>query len=116
VLEHYRKLNLTFFTPFYREEYGGIYRGVKSVPWSKVGLGGPLVRPASYGGRAAKFPGRAEFEHWMPCAPTFLDTLAKWSLKRRQHLAGRPHFGSVGPEFCATSSPHIIFSVTIHYF
>jgi hypothetical protein len=29
--------------------------------------------------------------------------------------AGRPHFGSVGPGLCATSSPHAIFSVTIPF-
>jgi hypothetical protein len=27
---------------------GGIYRGVKSVHWAKVGLGGPLVRLAGH--------------------------------------------------------------------
>jgi hypothetical protein len=30
--------------------------------------------------------------------------------------ADRPHFSSVGPELCATSSPRIIFSVTMPYF
>jgi hypothetical protein len=30
--------------------------------------------------------------------------------------AGRPHIGSVGLGLCATSSPHVIFSVTIPYF
>jgi hypothetical protein len=73
--------------------------------------------------RAAIFPGCTNFGHWMPRAPTFLDTLAKWSLKRRQHLAGRPrrwavrpHLRSIGPGIYATSSPHVIFSVTMPYF
>jgi hypothetical protein len=42
--------------------------------------------------------------------------LAKRSLKRHQHLADQPHFGSVGPGLCATSSPRVIFSVTMPYF
>jgi hypothetical protein len=29
--------------------------------------------------------------------------------------AGRPHFGSVGPRLHATSSPHVIFPVTMSY-
>jgi hypothetical protein len=51
-----------------------------------------------------KFRGRTDFGHWIPCAPTFLDMLAKQNLKMRQHLAG------------ATSSSHVIFSVTMPYF
>jgi hypothetical protein len=30
--------------------------------------------------------------------------------------AGQPHFGSIGPGLCATSSPRVIFSVTMPYF
>jgi hypothetical protein len=33
-----------FLHTFYKEEYGGIYRGVKSVLWPKVGLGGPTCQ------------------------------------------------------------------------
>jgi hypothetical protein len=32
-----------------------------------------------------------------------------------QHI-GRPHYGSVGPGLCATSSPRVILSVTMSYF
>jgi hypothetical protein len=64
----------------------------------------------------AKLLGHTDFGHWMPHAPTFVDTLAKWSLKRRQHLAGRPHYGSIGLGLCATSSPRVIFSMTMPYF
>jgi hypothetical protein len=64
----------------------------------------------------AKFPGRTDFGHWMPCAQTFLDTLAKRSLKMHQHLASRLRFGLVGPRLFATSSRRVIFSVTMPYF
>jgi hypothetical protein len=30
--------------------------------------------------------------------------------------ASRPHFGSVGPGLCATSSPRVILSMTMPYF
>jgi hypothetical protein len=30
--------------------------------------------------------------------------------------AGQPHFGSIGPGLCATSSPRVIFLVTMPYF
>jgi hypothetical protein len=30
--------------------------------------------------------------------------------------ADQPHFGLVGPRLCATSTPRIIFSVTMPYF
>jgi hypothetical protein len=66
------------------------------------------------------FHGRTNFQHWIPYVPTFLDMLAKRNFKRRQHLADRPkrwgqrpHFVSVGPRPCGTSSPHVIFFVTI---
>jgi hypothetical protein len=32
--------------------------------------------------------------------------------KRTDANCSRPHFGSVGPELCATSSPHVILSMT----
>jgi hypothetical protein len=64
----------------------------------------------------AKFRGRADFGYWIPRPPTFLDTLEKQNLKRRQHLVGRPHFGLIGPGLCATSSPLVIFSMTMPYF
>jgi hypothetical protein len=55
--EHYRKLNLIFFTPFCREEYGGIYRRVKSVLWVKVGLRVPTCQA----GWPARVVGRPSF-------------------------------------------------------
>jgi hypothetical protein len=69
----------------------------------KWGSGDPLVRPAGQlGWPSGQVCGRTDFGHWIPHALTFLDTLANQNLKRCQHLAGRPHFGSVGPELCAT--------------
>jgi hypothetical protein len=68
----------------------GYLLGVKSVLWLKVELEGPTCQdgwPA--GGWAPKFCGRTLFGHWIPHAPTFLDTLAKQNLKRCQHLASR---------------------------
>jgi hypothetical protein len=57
-----------------------------------------------------------DFGHQIPHVLTLLDTLSKQKLKWRQHLAGRPHFGLVGPGLCAMSSPRVILSVTMSYF
>jgi hypothetical protein len=86
----------------------GIYRGVKLVLWPKVGLRGPTCQA----GRPARVVGRPSFLAaptlgiGCPCASTFLDTLAKRSLKRRQHLAGRlRRWGrSVGPTLAQLGS------------
>jgi hypothetical protein len=80
-----------FLHTFYQKEYRGIYKGAKSVLWPKVGLGWPTCQA----GRLARWPaGQVSWPHRLWAldarAPTFLDTLAKWSLTRRQHLAGQP--------------------------
>jgi hypothetical protein len=38
-----------------------------------------------------------------------------WSARQGGGV-GRPHFGSVRSELCATSSPQVILSVTMPYF
>jgi hypothetical protein len=77
----------------------GIYRGVMSVLWPKVGLGGPLVRPAGQlGWSGGQVSWCTNFGHWIPRASTFLDTVAKWILKWHQHLADRPRrWGRLDP-------------------
>jgi hypothetical protein len=78
----------------------------------KWGSRGPLVRPAGQ----LDLPGGQVF--WLhrpwaldtPCTD-FVDTLAG-----QGGGADRPHFGSVWPEICTTSSPHVILSVTMPYF
>jgi hypothetical protein len=53
-------LNLTFFTPSAGKSTGVFIGGVKSVLWSKVGLGGPLVRPA---GQLGWLVGQVSWSH-----------------------------------------------------
>jgi hypothetical protein len=84
----------------------------------KWGPGGPLVRPADQIGWTG---GQVSWLHrlWVldTAAPTFLDTLAKWNLKGRQHLAGRPAPIWLGwARAFAKSSPHVIFYVTMPCF
>jgi hypothetical protein len=82
-----RGLNLTFFTPSIGRSTGVFIGALSRCFDLKWGSGGPLLRLTSQlGCRAAKFHGQTNFGHWIPRAPTLLDTLAKWNLKRRQHL------------------------------
>jgi hypothetical protein len=46
--EHYRKLNLTFFTFFARRSRGIFIGGLSQCFGWKWGSGGPLIRPASH--------------------------------------------------------------------
>jgi hypothetical protein len=103
---------------------GGIYRWSEWAPPLIWGGNSPKPdRPAIH--MAGRPPNSASinFGHRIPHALTLLDTLAKQKLKWHQHLptdqggaASWPHFGLVGPELCATSSPHVILSVTMPYF
>jgi hypothetical protein len=96
---------------------GGVYRRREWAPpliWgsNSPNLGQPAVHVAGRPPNSAS----TDFGYRIPHAPTLLDMLAKRKLKLHQHLASRPHFGSVGPELCVTSSPHVILSVTMPYF
>jgi hypothetical protein len=78
------KINLIFFTLSTGRSMGVFIGGLSWHFGRKWASGAHLSgRLASYGGRAAKFCGRTEFGHWIPCAPIFLDILAKRNLKRR---------------------------------
>jgi hypothetical protein len=89
------------------------------VLWPKVGLTGPTCQV----GRQARVAGRPSFM----AAPTLgigypmhRPSLIHWQRGiwkgANTWPAGRPHFGSVGSELYATSSPRVIFSTTIPYF
>jgi hypothetical protein len=64
-----------------------------------------------------------DFGHQIPCAA---NSLTRWESGNwngantwpvgQGGRAGQPHFGSVGPRLCATSSPHVILSMTMPYF
>jgi hypothetical protein len=95
------------------------------VHWLKVGLGGPLVRRASQLGWLG---GKVSWLHQLWALDTLCTDL-RWHIGKAKNLkrwhtwpagqgggADRSHFGSVGPGLCATSSPRVIFSVTMPYF
>jgi hypothetical protein len=99
--------------------------GVKSVLWLKVGLGGPTCQA----GCPARVAGRPCFVATPTLGigyPVHRPSLTRWQSgiwkgTNTWHVgqgggADRPHFGSDGPRLCATSYPHVIFSVTIPYF
>jgi hypothetical protein len=56
--------------------------------------------------------------HWplLTCVWNSFQKYAKPWLAGQGSGAGQPHFGSVGPRLCATSSPHVILFVTMSYF
>jgi hypothetical protein len=90
------------------------------VLWLKVGLrGGGTCQagwPARVVGRwsfvAALTLGIGCYMHW-PSLTHWQSGIWKGA---NTWPAARPHFGLVGPGLCATSSPHVIFSVTMPYF
>jgi hypothetical protein len=70
--EHYRKLNLTFFTPSAGRSRRVFIGGVKSVPWPKLGIGRPTCqvgRPHNLAGQPS-FVAALPFPHWIPFLPT----------------------------------------------
>jgi hypothetical protein len=100
----------------------GIYRGAKLVLWPKVGLGGPTCqasRPARVAGQPSLL---AALTLGIGC-PVHRPSLTHWQRGvwkgTNTWPAGQgggafwPHFGLVGPGLCATSFPHVIFSVTM---
>jgi hypothetical protein len=95
----------------------GIYRRNEWAP--PLIWGGNSPDPGQLAVHVANQPPNlvsTDFGHQIPRALTLLDTLAKQKMKWHQHLAGRPHFGSVGPRLSATSDPRVILSVTMPYF
>jgi hypothetical protein len=107
------------------EEYGGICMEAKSLLWVKVGLRGPTCQA----GRQARVSGWPSFLAALTLdigCPMHWPSLTHWQsgvwkgantwLASQGGDADRPHFGSVGPRLCATSSPHVIFSVPMPYF
>jgi hypothetical protein len=114
-----------FLHTFYRVEHHGIYRRSKAMLWPKIGH----VRPTCQGARPYCLVGWPCFLLAPPLGNGYLEHFLFWT--RRQNGfwkyantwpasqgggAGRPHFGSVGPGFCSTSSRHVIFFVTMPYF
>jgi hypothetical protein len=89
--EHYRKLNQTFWCPSHRRGYGGTYR---CSEWAAPLIwGGNSPNPGLSAVHVAGRPPNSastDFGHWIPHAPTLLDTLTKRKLKWCQHMAGRP--------------------------
>jgi hypothetical protein len=76
--EHYRKLNLTFFTPFAGRSMGVFIGGLSQCFGWKWGLRAHFSScPTSMGGWAAKFLGHTNFGHHRPTPPIFLDTCMK---------------------------------------
>jgi hypothetical protein len=78
----------------------------------KWGSRGPLVWPADHLDSPS---GQVSWLH----RPWALDTPCTdfvYMLAGQGGGADRPHFGSVWPGICAMSSPHVILSVTMHYF
>jgi hypothetical protein len=95
------------------------------VLWLKVGLGGATCqagRPARVAGQpsflAALNLGITDLLHRPPLTRVWNDfwKYAKlWPVGQGSGV-GRPHFGSVGLELCAASSPRVILFVTMYYF
>jgi hypothetical protein len=95
------------------------------VLWPKVGLRGPTCQD----GWSARVTGWPKFMAAPTSAigyPVHRPSLTHWQSKiwkvantwptSQRGGVGWPHFVSVGPGFYATSSPHVIFSMTIPYF
>jgi hypothetical protein len=97
---------------------------VKSVLWPKVGLRGPTCQ-AAQPTRVARQPSLLPTLTLGIGYPMHRPSLTCWQSvagkaptpsRPAMEVGGRPHFGSVGPGLCATSSPRVIFSVTMPYF
>jgi hypothetical protein len=116
---------LHFLHTFYQGEHRGIYRTSKAVLCPKIGH----VRPTCQAGRPCNLAGRPSFLLAQPLGIGYLDH--RLCLTRRQNgfwkcantwsagqgdVASRPHLGLVELVLCATSFPHVIFSVTMPYF
>jgi hypothetical protein len=92
----------------------------------KSSSGGPLVRPAGQPARVAGRPSFLATPTLGIACPVHGPSLTRWQSgvwkgantwpACQEGGGGQPHFGSVGPGLCATSSPRVIFSVTMHYF
>jgi hypothetical protein len=95
------------------------------VLWPKVGLGGPTCHT----GRLTRVAGQPRFLATLILGigcPMHRHSLTCWQCGVSKGTnswpagqgggADRPHFGSVGPGLSATSSPCVIFSMTMSYF
>jgi hypothetical protein len=119
--EHYRGLNLTFFTLSTGRSRRLFIGGLSRCLGRSWGSGGPLVRPVGH----LTWPGgQALWQHclshigypscWLKLTRVedgFWKDEKPWPAGQGGAV-GRPHFGSAGPRFCAMSSPHVILSVT----
>jgi hypothetical protein len=117
--EHYRKLNLTFFRPSAGRSTGVFIGGLSRCFGWKWGSEGPLVRPARPPARVAGHPSFMVASTLGIWYPVHRPSLTRWQSgiwKGANTWSAGPHFGSVGPGLCATSSPHVIFSMTMPYF
>jgi hypothetical protein len=95
------------------------------VLWPKVGLRGGTCQ-ASPPARVAEWPSFMVVPTLGIGCPVHRPFLTRWQSRISKGSntwpggqgggVGRPHFGSVGPGLCATSSPRAIFSVTMSYF
>jgi hypothetical protein len=124
--EHYRKLNVTFFTLSIGRSMGVFIGRLSRCFGRNLGSGGGGSCQASWLARVAGWPsfvaalilGIGYPVHWPPltCWQSRIWKSANTWPADQGGGAGRPHFGLVGPRFCATSCPHVLFFVTMPYF
>jgi hypothetical protein len=113
-----------FLHTFCWGEHWGIYRRSKTVLWPKIGC----VRSACQAGRPCNLVGRASLLA-LPLGIGYLEHHLYWPHRQNGFwkytntwlvgqggVAGRPLLGSVEPVLCATSSLHVILSMTMPYF
>jgi hypothetical protein len=99
--ELYRKLNLTFFTPFAGWSTGVFIGGLSQCFGRKWRSGGPLVRLASQLGWSGS---QVSWPHHLWASLAYSTDLL-WhvyeTVFENMPNPGRPHFCSIGPRFCA---------------